>query len=93
MIPKEELIDFYEQILTNLSDPADTEKQALLQTLFLFLENHCQISETAKKLFVHRNTVIYRLEKCEELIGKSLKDPEATISLRLAFRIKNLLQL
>ncbi|MED5074377.1 helix-turn-helix domain-containing protein, partial [Anoxybacillus geothermalis] len=41
----------------------------------------------------HRNTVIYRLENCEKLIGKSLKDPDTTFRLRLAFRIKNLLHL
>jgi purine catabolism regulator len=56
------------------------------------LETHCQLSETAKRLYVHRNTVIYRLEKCEELIGRSLKEPDETLRLRLAFRIKALIQ-
>ncbi|MGO4076400.1 helix-turn-helix domain-containing protein, partial [Staphylococcus aureus] len=46
------------------------------------------ISETAKRLSIHRNTVIYRLEKCEELLRISLKDSDATLRLRLAFRIQ-----
>ena len=63
----------------------------LLQTLSVYLETHCQLAETAKRLYIHRNTVIYRLEKCEEIIGRSLKDPEETLRLRMAFRIKALL--
>lgn len=95
MIPIQDLKDFYDETLQKLADASinQNESEMLLHTLFLFLENHCQISETAKKLYVHRNTVIYRLEKCEELIGKSLKDPDTTFRLRLAFHIKNLLHL
>jgi purine catabolism regulator len=92
LIPTEHLKDFYNDTLQGLSS-ASAENETLLLTLFIFLENHGQIAETAKRLYVHRNTVIYRLEKCEELIGKSLKDPETTFRLRLAFRIKHLLHL
>jgi transcriptional regulator len=46
-----------------------------------------------KKLFVHRNTVIYRLDKCSQLLQKDLKDPEVTIQLRLALRIRRDLKL
>ena len=69
------------------------EQTMLLETLYVYLESHCQISETAKRLFVHRNTVIYRLEKCSTLLKKDLKDPEVTIQLRLALRIRNHLML
>lgn len=93
MIPTQDLKDFYDETLQKLSDQSTHENQILLHTLFVFLESHCRISETAKKLYVHRNTVIYRLENCKELIGKSLKDPDTTFRLRLAFRIKNLLHL
>ncbi|MEH7435822.1 helix-turn-helix domain-containing protein, partial [Bacillus thuringiensis] len=48
-------------------------------------------SETAKRLFLHRNTVIYRLEKCEEILGRNIKDPNETLQLRIAFRIKPLI--
>lgn len=93
IIPAEDLKEFYFHILQNLAQPNQTEDQSLLHTLFIYLENHCQISETAKRLYVHRNTVIYRLEKCEELLGRSLKDPDTTLQLRLALRIKTLLNL
>ncbi|CAI8849362.1 Purine catabolism regulatory protein [Bacillus licheniformis] len=92
MIPADDLKTFYTHALHQLASlPKDDP--GLLQTLSVYLETHCQISETAKRLYIHRNTVIYRLEKCEELLGKSLKDADTTLRLRLALRIQMLLGL
>ncbi|MEC1437853.1 PucR family transcriptional regulator [Bacillus sonorensis] len=92
MIPIDDLKKFHAYTLQNLANlPGDD--QVLLHTLSVYLETHCQISETAKRLYVHRNTVIYRLEKCEEMLGKSLKDADTTLRLRLALRIQMLLGL
>lgn len=93
IIPEEDLMNFHHYALQGFSKVFTGEEQSLLQTLSVYLETHCQISETAKRLFVHRNTVVYRLEKCEELLGKSLKDPETTLQIRLALRIKSLLKI
>ncbi|WP_078543321.1 PucR family transcriptional regulator [Litchfieldia alkalitelluris] len=90
-IALQDLRDFYQNALAGLSAPEFEEDPTLTQTLFVFLETHCQISETAKRLYVHRNTVVYRLEKCEELLGRSLTDSETTLQLRLAFQIKTIL--
>ncbi|MEK5503049.1 PucR family transcriptional regulator [Bacillus sp. FSL M8-0168] len=92
MIPVDDLKKFCTYTLQNLAHlPRDD--QGLIHTLSVYLETHCQISETAKRLYVHRNTVIYRLEKCEELLGKSLKDADTTLRLRLALRIQMLLNM
>ncbi|MGQ9007920.1 purine catabolism transcriptional regulator PucR [Bacillus stercoris] len=90
LLPVEDLKKFYNSTLQSLAEKQQ-EDQSLLHTLSVYLETHCQISETAKRLYVHRNTVIYRLEKCEELLGKSLKDPETTMRLRLALRMQRLI--
>ncbi|WP_169055646.1 PucR family transcriptional regulator [Bacillus pumilus] len=87
LIPRKDLITFYQMHLHPLYEAG----QNLLHTISVYLETHCHISETAKRLSIHRNTVIYRLEKCEELLRISLKDPEATLRLRLALRIQMLL--
>lgn len=79
-------------MLKEFSIKNDEEKQNLLNTLFVYLETNCQISETAKRLYVHRNTVIYRIEKCEEILGKNFKDPETSLQLRLALRIKSIFE-
>ncbi|WP_100397825.1 PucR family transcriptional regulator [Bacillus sp. FJAT-44742] len=92
MIPTDDLRKFYDYTLQKLSEP-EYKDQGLLHTLSVYLETHCQISETAKRLYIHRNTVIYRLEKCEELLGKSLKDPDTSLRLRLALRIQTSLNL
>lgn len=47
----------------------DTEYQKTLQA---YLENHCNVSQTAKAMYLHRNTVIYRLDRMKELFGDNL---------------------
>lgn len=46
----------------------------LLQTGFIFIENNLNISKTSQVLFLHRNTLIYRLEKIKEILGLDLKN-------------------
>ncbi|HFK1785737.1 PucR family transcriptional regulator [Bacillus cereus] len=91
MIPQEQLKKFYESTLHSLANENEKDHAVLLHTLSVYLEAHCAISETAKRLFLHRNTVIYRLEKCEEILGRNIKDPNETLQLRIAFRIKPLI--
>ncbi|MGM7724653.1 PucR family transcriptional regulator [Metabacillus sp. Hm71] len=92
MVPIDQLKKFYTDTFQAFANESKKDYQDLLHTLSVYLESHCQISEAAKRLYVHRNTIIYRLEKCEEIIGRSLKEPDETLRLRLAFRIKALLQ-
>ncbi|MEH7651114.1 PucR family transcriptional regulator [Bacillus safensis] len=87
LIPRKDMITFHQLHLHQLFEPSRVD-QSLLHTLSVYLETHCHISETAKRLSIHRNTVIYRLEKCEELLRISLKNPDTTLRLRLAFRIQ-----
>lgn len=93
MIPENDLMNYQHMLFKPMLSLSPDEQHLLFETLNEYLENHCQISETAKKLFVHRNTVIYRLEKCSALLKKDLKDPDVTIQLRLALRIRNRLVL
>ena len=94
LIPYENLHAYYDHTFHALQAIKNKdERDSLFQTIGVYLETHCQIAETAKRLFIHRNTVVYRLEKCEELLGQSLKSPELTLQLRLGFRVKQLLEL
>lgn len=88
MIPNEDLRRYANATFKPLQHLSFEEQEVLLNTLEAFLETHCQISDTAKKLFIHRNTVLYRLNKCSTLLQKDLKDPEVTMQLRLALRIR-----
>lgn len=90
-IPSEDLRKLYQETLQSMAFPKKEENRDLLHTLYVYLESNCQISETAKKLYVHRNTVIYRIDKCEQILGKDLKDPDTTFQLRFALRLKPLI--
>ena len=50
-------------------NPIDALDQETLLTINKFFENNLNVSETARKLFVHRNTLVYRLEKIKKLTG------------------------
>jgi purine catabolism regulator len=91
MIPVENLTEFYESTFKELAYTTNKDLLSLVQTISVFIENHCQIALTAKQLYVHRNTVVYRLEKCEELLHINLKDPDETLRLRIALLIRSFL--
>ena len=92
MIPNEDLFQYAHTTVKAFQHLSDEEQEVLFETLDMYLETHCQISDTAKQLYVHRNTVLYRLNKCSSLLEKDLKDPDVTMQLRLALRIRKSLQ-
>ncbi|AUW94149.1 hypothetical protein BXT84_09445 [Sulfobacillus thermotolerans] len=67
--------------LLTLSEP---ERAVLLETMDIFFENQNQASEAAKALYVHRNTVLYRIRKLEDLLHRSLSDAEDLLTVRVA---------
>ena len=63
----------------------DRENDArLYETLRLYLENEQNTMETARKLFVHRNTLLHRLRKIEELTRLDLGDSQVRLRLLLS---------
>ncbi|WP_138754984.1 PucR family transcriptional regulator [Paenibacillus sinopodophylli] len=91
LIPKEELKEYYEETFKDLLSIEGKERSDLLKTLSTFYNTHCQLAETAKQLFVHRNTVTYRLDKCERLTCRDLRDPVESLRFRIAFSMESLL--
>lgn len=51
----------------------DSLDQETLFTIQKFFENNLNVSETSRKLFVHRNTLVYRLEKIKKLTAATPK--------------------
>lgn len=60
------------------------EDKELMMTIKVFLENNSNASLSAKKLYVHRNTLQYRLDKFTEKTGVNLKDLDAAVVVYLA---------
>ncbi|MBN2980037.1 PucR family transcriptional regulator [Cohnella algarum] len=90
MIPKEARRDFVAESFRPLANVEPGEREELLNTARAFLETQGQIAETAKRLYIHRNTVAYRMAKFEKLTGRSLRDPNDSLRLRLAFLLREL---
>ena len=55
----------------------------LIRTLRVFFSSNANQSETAEKLFLHRNSVLYRLERIQKLTGLDLNDSRARLALQL----------
>ena len=63
-----------------------------LFTIQKFFENNLNVSETSRKLFVHRNTLVYRLEKIKKLTGLDLREFDNAIVLKVALMVKQYLR-
>jgi carbohydrate diacid regulator len=59
-----------------------------LFTIQKFFENNLNVSETSRKLFVHRNTLVYRLEKIKKLTGLDLREFDHAIIFKIALMVK-----
>lgn len=59
----------------------------LYETLRVYLENERSLVKTATALFIHRNTLLYRLEKLQQLVELNLEDPDLRLHLRLSYRL------
>lgn len=62
-----------------------------LDTVKAFFENNLNVSETSRKLFVHRNTLVYRLEKIRKLTGLDLREFDHAVTFKVALMVKKYL--
>ncbi|WP_284141675.1 helix-turn-helix domain-containing protein [Virgibacillus sp. LDC-1] len=90
MIPSDSFLDFYEETLRSLAFPKSKEETDLVNTLHVYLDQNCEITETSKLLGVHRNTVKYRIAKCEEILQYNIQEPDYSLRLRTALLMKHL---
>ncbi len=69
----------------------DSLDQETLFTIQKFFENNLNVSETSRKLFVHRNTLVYRLEKIKKITGLDLREFDDAIVFKVALMVKKYL--
>ena len=65
--------------------------QETLLTIQKFFDNSLNISETSRKLFIHRNTLVYRLDKIQKLTGLDLREFDDAIIFKVAMMVKKYL--
>lgn len=91
-IPAEKLREYYLDVIEPLNKYDSKYKMELTASLFAFFEENGNVVKTAKRLFVHRNTLDYRLKKIEEVTGRSLNNPYDRLTLQLGVIVGTQLQ-
>lgn len=79
--------DVLQEYMKEILGPLLDKHSKLLETLISWFSNERQIKRTSEDLFVHTNTVVYRLNKIEELLNVSLRDEDDLLTVQIALRL------
>ena len=69
----------------------DVLDQETILTIQKFFKHNLNVSETARELFVHRNTLVYRLDKIEKVTGLDLREFDQAVTFKVAMMVKKYL--
>ncbi|MDD9267919.1 PucR family transcriptional regulator [Paenibacillus sp. GCM10023248] len=83
--------DYCAKVLRPLLEKDAEYSQEMIRTLEVFIRNDGQVSEAAKQLFIHRNTVTYRLEKISDLLQVDFKKVNDLLKLKAVFLFRQFL--
>lgn len=84
------LLKFYNDTLGKLDELEATKKEDFLKTLSLYLKTGGNILQIAKLNNAHRNTILYRINRLEEILGIDLSDGETRTALQVALYLRNI---
>ncbi|MFC5702183.1 PucR family transcriptional regulator [Cohnella faecalis] len=90
-IPKDRMQAYSDRWLGGLAGKDPEYVREMLRTLEAYLDNDGQLNETAKKLFIHRNTATYRIEKLSELLNVDFKSVDNLLRLKVVFLFRQML--
>ena len=82
-----EVAYFCKSVLKDLAFPEEESMLDLRNTLDVYLKNQSEITQTANDLFIHRNTVKYRINRCEEILDMEINEAENSLNIRLALKL------
>ena len=61
----------------------------MLMTINKFYHNNLNVSETARQMYVHRNTLVYRIERLKEATGLDIRTFDDALTLKIALMVVN----
>ena len=70
----------------NIPDDLDDE---ILTTVQKFFDNNLNVSETSRQLYVHRNTLVYRIEKLHQSTGLDIRKFDDALTFKIALMVVN----
>ena len=89
---KKILENYCKQVMGPIMEKTKKNKEiSLIEILDMYLRENCNLSITAEKLYLHRNTLTYRIKTIEKLLGCNLHDFEDCLKIKMALYIKKIL--
>ena len=82
------LDEYMESKIGRLIEADQMQEGDLCETLEAYLEHNCNANATAEALFIHRNTMRYRMNKIRRILDDDISDISVFLELKLAFAIK-----
>ena len=79
---------FIDEIFEDKEVPSNLDEETL-NTIAKFFENNLNVSETSRQLFVHRNTLVYRIEKLEKSCGLDVRKFDDALTFKIALMVLN----
>lgn len=79
---------FIDEIFGGKEVPDDLDEETL-NTINKFFENNLNVSETSRQLFVHRNTLVYRIEKLQKSSGLDVRNFDDALTFKIALMVIN----
>ncbi|MCR5503694.1 MAG: helix-turn-helix domain-containing protein [Lachnospiraceae bacterium] len=86
-IPQSQCEVFLNEVFRDL-DPSTIDEE-IVTTVYKFFENSLNVSETARQLFIHRNTLGYRIEKLKSLTGLDVRNFDDALTFVIAMMVYN----
>lgn len=81
---------FLDEVFKN-SNPSDFDEE-IVSTVYKFFENNLNVSETSRQLFIHRNTLVYRVEKLKAITGLDVREFDDALTFIIAMMVYNYLR-
>lgn len=88
---QEVLARYYQDMIGKLDEHDQSNGSDYIEFLEAYLKNNGNINETAEKMFIHRNTVVYKIKKINELLDCNLSDLKTRVQIYLALMVRNLI--
>lgn len=92
-IDRSDMQAYFQQTLGELFRSDQENHSELLETLESLVANRFNVAETSRALFIHRNTLLYRMEKIESILQLDFKDAEELLKIQLGLKIYRLLDI
>ncbi len=76
--------------LLDLQESDKVQNTEYMKTLKTYLDHNLNTVQSAKSLYIHRSTFLYRLERIKAILETDLEDPDELFYLNLSFRLLEL---